>query len=267
MSGKFQEIRYTVEDGAATITLNRPQAYNAVTPEMRDELVLALQEAQRDDAVNVVILTGAGRTFCAGANPRNLKDRIEALPSIVERRNELRDTVHRVARAIAQLDKPLIAAVNGPAAGGGMDIATECDIRIASDQAKFRMAYVRMGVIPAEGGCYFLPRIIGASRAKELIWTARSMDAHEALRIGYVSRVVAQDDLMPVARELAQQIARGPAVAIQISKRLIYRCLHLNLDQALEATEQAMLVVRSTEDAKEGPRAWVEKREPRFQGR
>lgn len=263
----FQEILYDIQDGVATITLNRPQNYNAMTPLMHGELEAALADARRDDAVKVVILTGAGRAFCAGANPRNLKSRIEALPTIAERRHELKDSVHRVPRAIGALEKPLIAAVNGPAAGGGMDMATECDIRIASTEAKFRMAYVRMGVIPAEGGCYFLPRITGASRAKELIWTARAVDAEEALRIGYVSRVVSPDELMPVTRDLARKIASGPAIAIQLSKRLIYRCLNMTLDEALESTEQAMMVVRSTEDAKEGPRAWMEKREPVFKGK
>lgn len=142
-----------------------------------------------------------------------------------------------------------------------------CDIRIAADTARFGMTYVRMGLIPGDGGCYYLPRIVGIARALDLIWSARLFDAEEALRIGYVSEVVPTEELMGYTREYALRLARGPAVAIQLAKRLVYRSLELDVDQALEMAQGAMTIARSTEDAREGPRAWVEKREPQFKGR
>jgi len=187
--------------------------------------------------------------------------------SLAQRRHFLRDSVHRVPRTAATLDKPYIAAINGAAVGAGMDMASMCDIRIAADSARFSMAYVRMGLIPGDGGCYFLPRIVGLAKALELIWTGDIIDAQEALRIGYVSQVVAADQLRQHTREFALRLARGPAVAIQAAKRLVYRSLQTGLSHALELAESAMLVCQTTEDAREGPRAFVEKREPQFKGR
>lgn len=260
----FRDILYTKTDGIATITLNRPQALNALTYQMAEECVAAIEDAKQDDEVKVVILTGAGRGFCAGMEIREVKP--EEF-SIIKDRNYLRETLHRMPRALASLEKPFIGAINGVAVGAGMDMASMCDIRIASDTAKFGMTYVRMGLLPGDGGCYYLPRIVGIARACELIWTGRIFDAQEALTMGYVSQVVPSAELMAATTELSSRLARGPSVAIQLAKRLIYRCLELDLDKALEATEQAMLVVRSTEDAREGPQAWVEKREPAFKGR
>ena len=172
-----------------------------------------------------------------------------------------------MARAVTNLTKPYIGSVNGAAVGGGMDMVSMCDIRIASDRAKFGMVFVRMGVIPASGGCYFLPRIVGVANACDLIWSGRIMDAQEALRMGYVSRVVPHDELPAATKEITSQLAKGPSVAIQLVKRLIYRGLELDIDKSLEDHNTAMLIVERTEDAKEGPRAWVEKREPIFKGR
>lgn len=270
---ELKDILYTKEDGIATITLNRPQALNAVTPRMHQEWTEAIGDAKLDPQVKVLIVTGAGRVFCAGGNLRLMvpKDLDPNSPtgaaSLTERRNYLRQTAQLVSRALSDFDKPYIGAINGAAAGGGMDMASLCDIRIASEQARFSMAYIRMGMTPVNGGCYLLPRIIGIARACELIWTGRTIDAEEALRIGYVSRVVPHDELMPATRELALQLAKGPSVAIQLSKRLIYHCLNLDFLSAIEAHEWTMKLADHTEDAKEGPRAWAEKREPQFKGR
>ena len=186
---------------------------------------------------------------------------------MVDKRKLMRQTSHRVPRALAEFVKPYIGSINGPAIGAGMDLASMCDIRIASDKAKFGTGYVRMGSIPASGGCYYLPRIVGPAKACELIWTGRIIDAQEALAIGYVNKVVPHEELAAATKELALQLAKGPTVAIQLAKRLIYRCQYMELDDALEAHEMGMLVIQSTEDAQEGPRAWVEKREPLFKGR
>ncbi|MDP2948454.1 MAG: enoyl-CoA hydratase-related protein [Chloroflexota bacterium] len=266
----FEQIIYDKSDGIATITLNRPERMNAFTNRMLEEWATALADARDDDDVRVVVVTGAGLGFCSGMDVRETeagRGLWDPQASLAQRRHFLRDSVHRVPRTVATLDKPYIAAVNGAAVGAGMDMASMCDIRIAADSARFSMAYVRMGLIPGDGGCYFLPRIVGLAKAVELIWTGDIIDAQEALRIGYVSQVVAADQLMQHTREFALRLARGPAVAIQAAKRLVYRSLETNLNHALELAESAMLVCQTTEDAREGPRAFVEKREPQFKGR
>ena len=268
----FEEILYEKADGVATITLNRPERMNAFTQTMIREWAQALEDARLDADVRAVIVTGAGRGFCAGADLRGGSGlaevaRREGPPSAANLRNWLRDSVHYVPRQVALLDKPYIAAVNGPAVGAGMDMASMCDLRIASQEARFAMLYVKVGLVPGDGGCYYLPRIVGLAKALELIWTGDFIDAQEALRLGYVSKVVPADDLMAEARELAGRIARGPAVAIQLAKRLVYRGLDSDAQEALEAASQAMAIVQTTEDAREGPRAFAEKREPQFRGR
>ena len=187
--------------------------------------------------------------------------------TLVERRKGMLEGFPKMGRILADMDKPYIAAVNGAAVGAGMEITNMCDIRIASEKASFSMAFIRMGMIPAGGGCYYLPRIVGTAKACELIWTGRRLYAQEALEIGYVSKVVPPDELEAATKELATQIARGPSVAIGLDKRLIYRCLNLDLEDALDATVSALLIAQSTEDAAEGPKAWLEKREPQFKGR
>ena len=267
---EFEQIRYDKSEGIATITLNRPERMNAFTPKMLDEWLAALQDAHLDAETRVIILTAEGRGFCTGMDVQAQAQGQGLLPqgrSPAAARNFLRDTVHRIPRLVAQLDKPYIAAVNGAAVGAGMDMASMCDVRIAADTARFGMTYVRMGLIPGDGGCYYLPRIVGMARALDLIWSGRLFDAEEALRIGYVSEIVAADELMAHTREYALKLAKGPAVAIQLAKRLVYRSLDVGVEQALEMAQQAMTIAQNTEDAREGPRAFVEKREPEFKGR
>jgi 2-(1,2-epoxy-1,2-dihydrophenyl)acetyl-CoA isomerase len=266
----FEQITYEKADHIATITLNRPERMNAFTAQMIDEWYAALLDANTDQEVRVVIVTGAGRGFCAGADVSgrgpigNLMDRDRTM---VENRNFLRDGVQRIPRLVSIMEKPYIAAINGPAAGAGMDMASMCDIRFAADTARVGMTYVRMGIIPGDGGAYYLPRIVGMAKALDLIWTGRMIDAQEALAIGYVSAVVPADDLMSYTRAYAEKLVKGPAVAIQQAKRLAYRSLDATLDAALDLAGQAMFVAQSTEDAREGPRSFAEKREPEFKGR
>jgi enoyl-CoA hydratase/carnithine racemase len=268
----FEQILYEKANGVATITLNRPDRMNAFTNTMIREWAQALEDVRLDPDVRAVIVTGAGRGFCAGADLRGesgLQNTAGAggLPAAADRRNWLRDSVHYVPRAVALLDKPYIAAVNGAAVGAGMDMCSMADIRIASEAARFSMGYVKVGLVPGDGGCYYLPRIVGMAKALELIWTGDFIDAQEALRIGYVSRVVPADQVLPAVRELAEGIAQGPAVAVQLAKRLAYRGQTQDVGEALEAAGQAMAIVQSTEDAREGPRAFAEKRQPQFRGR
>jgi enoyl-CoA hydratase/carnithine racemase len=265
----YEQIIYTKDDGIAIITLNRPQVLNAFTPVMIDEWVRAIEATKLDPEVRVVIVTGAGRGFCSGADVRSFRERehTDGNP-VVDGRYWLQHSVHRVPLALRTLDKPYIAAVNGPAAGAGMDMASMADLRIASETATFTMSYVNVGIVPGDGGCYYLPRLIGVARALDLIWTGRTIDAQEALQIGYVSQKVPPDQLMDTATTYAKKLARGPQVAIELAKRLVYEGLETNnLFKELRSAEHAMLIARATEDAIEGPRAWAERRPPQFTGR
>jgi enoyl-CoA hydratase/carnithine racemase len=265
----YEQIIYTKDDGIAIIILNRPQVLNAFTPLMIDEWVQAIEAAKLDPEVRVVIVTGAGRGFCSGADVRSFRERehTDGNP-VVDGRYWLQHSVHWVPLALRTLDKPYIAAVNGPAAGAGMDMASMADIRIASEAVRFTMSYVNMGIVPGDGGCYYLPRIIGVARALDLIWTGRTIDAQEALQIGYVSLVVPAEQLMDTVVTYAKKIAKGPQVAIELAKRLVYEGLETdNLFKELRSAEHAMLIARATEDAIEGPRAWADKRPPQFRGR
>jgi enoyl-CoA hydratase/carnithine racemase len=265
-----EQITYEKADGIATITLNRPERMNAFTPVMLNEWLEALTDAHTDDDVGAVILTGTGRGFCTGADVSrdgeglSLVDRSR---THVDNRNFLRDSVQRIPRLVSIMEKPYIAAVNGAAVGAGMDMASMCDMRFAAESARFGMTYIRMGLIPGDGGCYFLPRIVGLAKALDLIWTGRLFDAQEALAMGYVSAVVPADELIAYTREYAMRLVKGPAVAIQQAKRLAYRSQELSLDAALDLAQQAMFIAQSTEDSREGPRAFVEKRDPQFKGR
>jgi 2-(1,2-epoxy-1,2-dihydrophenyl)acetyl-CoA isomerase len=196
----FEEILYEKADGVATITLNRPERMNAFTPTMIREWAQALEDARLDGDVRVVIVTGAGRGFCAGADLRAGSGagvaevaRTEGPVSAADRRNWLRDSVHAVPRQVALLDKPYICAANGPAVGAGMDMCSMADIRIASDTARFAMSYAKVGLVPGDGGCYYLPRIVGLARALELIWTGDFVDAQEAYREGAGRRTPARE--------------------------------------------------------------------------
>lgn len=260
----FEHIKYDKEQGIAIITLNQPKLLNAFTARMGDEWIAALHDAKDDPKVRVIMVTGAGRAFCAGGNPRDLFASREYYRKGQE--PPFMMNTEGLTRLLLELDKPYIGVINGPCVGGGMELANLCDFRIASDQARFSMAFVRMGEIPFSLGCYALPRIVGLPVALELMWTGRFFDAEEALRLGYVNRVVPMGDLMPAALELATQISRGP-YSIRLMKRLTYECLNMDVHQALLAHRQTNIMACSTEDALEGPRAWIEKREPVFQWR
>lgn len=257
----FHDIIYTKDQGIATITLNVPRLLNAFTALMGQEWIAAMQDAKEDPNVRVIMLTGAGRAFSAGGNPRYLLASREYY-----RKGQEPDFLFdagTMKHVLEGLDKPYIGVINGPCVGGGMELANMCDFRIASNRARFSMAFVRMGEIPFSIGCYMLPRIVGLPMSLELLWTGRFFEAEEALRIGYVNHVVPHEELMPTAMELATQIARGP-YSIKLMKQLTYNCLDMDLEQAFVAHRHTVMLACSTEDAIEGPRAWLEKREPMF---
>ncbi len=257
----YTDIMYTVGDGIATITLNRPQALNAETSTMLRGWMEALRQSQDDPAVKAVVVTGAGRAFCAGADLNPSRTASDSVAT------GLGPEESAFPECVQALEKPYLAAVNGAAVGGGMDLVSWCDIRIASEKARFGMVFVRLGAIPAVGGLYTLPRIVGTARALELIWSGRVFDAPEALAIGYVSQVVPPDQLLPVTYELAARIARGPSLAIREAKRLVYRGLGQGMTEALLEERAAWTEkIGPSEDHREGIRAWREKREPVFGG-
>jgi 2-(1,2-epoxy-1,2-dihydrophenyl)acetyl-CoA isomerase len=262
----YKCLLYDVEDGVATLTLNRPERLNALGDTLREDLHDAVIHAAADPEVRVMIVTGAGKGFCAGGDVKAMNDGKErgAARPLMDKVAPGRD---RTVLALRDAPQPIIAAVNGAAAGAGMNLALACDIRLASSAAKFAQAFVKRGLHPDWGGTYFLPRVVGAAKACELIFTGEIIDAQEALRLGIVSAVHAPDELMPAAQAIARKIAAGPPIAIRLAKRAIYHSLDCDLRQALEFETYAQNICFETEDAREGISAFVEKRPPAFRGR
>ena len=261
----YQDIIYTEENGIATMTLNRPDKMNAFSPGMQDSMYRVVENVSRDETVRVLIITGAGRAFCSGADVKAMAEGFDR-PAPQERPRE--PVTERISLHVLmqKCEKPIIAAVNGAAAGGGLDLALACDIRIASDKARFAELYIRRGMIPATGGTYYLPRLVGIDKACQLIWTGDMIDAREAERIGLVTTVVPHEELENATRELAEKLAKGPPRAIQKSKRAIYQGLDMDLESTLKHVNSLVRELQQSDDHKEGARAFVEKREPVFRG-
>src|SRR6266404_5073024 len=218
----YKCLLYEVKDAIATLTLNRPERLNALGDTLRDDLYDAVLRASQDADVRVIVVTGAGKGFCAGGDVKAMNEVKEgrAERPLIDRVAPLRD---RVLLAMRDAPQPVIAAVNGAAAGAGMNLALGCDIRLASTAAKFTQAFVRRGLHPDWGGTYFLPRVVGMAKACEMIFTGAVIDAAEALRLGIVSQVLAPEELLPAAQTLARAIAAGPPIAIRLAKRGLYR--------------------------------------------
>lgn len=260
----YEQILVEVSAGVATLTLNRPERLNAYTPQMRREISAAFAECERDDNVRVIVVTGAGRGFCAGAD-------VSAGTSAFDRSTDP-EYLERLAaeRAASQrpweLSKPIIAAINGPAVGVGITMTLQWDIRIAAESAKIGFAFVRRGLIPEALSTWFLPRLIGVSRAAELLYSGRTLTAREALEYGVVGRVVADAELLPTVQGLAQDIATNAApVSVALTKRLIWHNLtQPDLYQA-EGIEQRLFTWAGQQsDAREGVQSFLEKRPPRW---
>ncbi|MFC1928674.1 enoyl-CoA hydratase/isomerase family protein [Chloroflexota bacterium] len=263
----YEDLLLEKEGGIATITLNVPEKLNALTENMRISLPLAVDEIAKDDKVRVVIVTGAGRGFCSGADVRRQAARVAGEVTEVSR-HTLLDIVGKLADIFPKLEKPVIAAVNGPCVGAGFSIAMSCDIRIASDIARFASAFIWRGLGPDTGMTHFLPTTVGTSKALELMFTGEMISAAEAERLGIVSRVVPPDELMKTARELAAKIAQQAPIAVELTKKIVWRGLLEKLTRQLDLETYAQRICLQTEDHRESVRAFLEKRpQPQFKGK
>lgn len=261
MGTEFAALRWEVSDRVGTITLNRPDALNSLDATLKRELASVLREADRDQDVRAVVLTGAGRAFCAG---QDLKERLE--PDAVPLDVEVRERYVPIIKAMRRLSKPIVGAINGVAAGAGASLAFACDFRIAAEGATFVLAFGKIGLVPDSGASWFLPRLVGMAHAAELVYLPDPMPAEEALRIGLVSRVVHGAELMPHAQGLADRLAQGAPKAMALTKRALARSLEVGLDEALDHEASLQGIAGRTADHAEGIAAFLEKRPPRFSG-
>ncbi len=261
-----QDIRYEVTDRIATVTLNRPDKLNAFTRRMRDELIAAFERADADDDVRVVIVTGAGRAFCAGADLSAGAATFDYAKRDAAGLKDHRDGGGRVALSIYALKKPVIAAINGPAVGVGVTMTLPMDVRIASSAARFGFVFARRGIVPEACSSWFLPKVVGLSRAAEWLYTGRVFDAAEALAGGLVSRVVPPGELLPAARALAREIADNTsAVAVALARQMLWRMA--GADHPMEAHKvdsRGIFAMGASPDVAEGIAAFKEKRPARF---
>ena len=262
---EYKDIIYKKEGGVATMTLNRPEKMNALSVGMRESMYRVIDDISQDKAVRVLIITGAGRAFCSGMDVQTLNDNANR-PRNAERPVETTSQSVSVHVLMRKCEKPIIAAINGTAVGAGLDLALACDIRITSDKARFSEIYIRRGLLPAEGGIYLLPRLVGMDKACELIWTGDMIDAKEAERIGLVTRVVPHDELEITTRELAEKLAKAAPLAIQRAKRALYAGLEMDFEASMKYIQSLMREIQQSADHKEGTRAFLEKREPVFRG-
>lgn len=259
---EFKTIIYEKSDGIGIITLNRPKSMNAISERLIKELNMVIDEIERDEEVRTVIFTGSEKVFAAGADIKE----VGGIGTPVEAHRFV-NSVQSLFNRIESLEKPVIAAVSGLALGGGCELALTCDLRIVTENARFGLPEIKIGVMPGGGGTQRLPRLIGAGRAKELLYTGDPIGADEAYRIGLVNKVVSLDSLMDEAKKMATKLARQPAIALKMIKTSVNKGLSMDLQSALAYEACCFETLFSTEDQKEGMKAFVEKRLPLFKGK
>ena len=260
----FEQISWEVPHGVGWIRLNRPDKLNALTSRMSDEILEALDAARGDPSVRCVVITGEGRGFSAGQDLKEFQERGLDQLDVAE---HLRSGYNRMITAVTELPTPVVAGVNGVAAGAGLSLACACDVRIASDQARFLQAFVKIGLVPDSGGNYLLPRVVGPAKALELSLTGEQIDAAEALRIGLVNKVVPADEFSAELERYAKALATGATRAMAAVKRLVRQGAASSLPETLEFEAVTQAELASSEDFAEGVRAFLEKRPPKFTGR
>jgi enoyl-CoA hydratase len=263
---EFQTILFEVRDQIGFVTFNRPESMNAINRQMARELVDACKQMEEDNAIRIAIFAGAGdRAFSAGMD---LKERAETAFSPIERRNQkLSQTIHTQSRAIAAMTKPTIAAIRGYCVGGGLEMALACDMRVAAEDAKLGLAEVRRGLIPGAGGTQRLPRLVGVAKALEICLTGDNVSGSEALRLGLVNIAVPTSEVIKAAEDLASRILKGAPVSVAFIKEAIRKGVELPLEEGLRLEADLSAMLATTEDSKEGPRAFAEKRAPVWKGR
>jgi len=260
---EYSAIGFEHDGGVATITLNRPEAFNSLNFAMAQELFDAAHRCDADPAIRAVLITGAGRAFCGGGDLKSFAAQADVPRHLKEVTTYLHGAVSRLARS----EKPTIAAVNGAAAGAGFSLMLACDLALAAQSARFTMAYTKAGLSPDGSSSYYLPRIVGLRRALELTLTNRVLGAEEALAWGIVTRVLPDEDLLPAARALAAELAEGATLAFGKSKELFRQSFSESLETQMENETQAIAALASTADYREGSAAFFEKRAPKFTGR
>ena len=261
----YEQIIVTEDSGITTITLNRPEKLNALAGHMRRDLAEALEAAGAERSAHVVVITGAGRAFCAGGDVAAMSELIERQDT--EEFSRLLGAARRVVTAIRQMTKPVIASINGPAFGAGCNLALACDLRIAATTATFSQSFAKVGLHPDWGGTYFLPRLVTPNKACEMFFLGETMDANEALRLGVVNKVVEPDQLEAATRKLAERLRHAPAIALAAAKQAVYASQAAELEEMLRFETESQMRCFESQDAAEGCKAFLEKRTPKFTGR
>ncbi len=254
-----QEILFKKEDGIATIVLNCPERKNSFSMEMIDRWAEALLEWRTDPEVKVIVLTGAGDAFCSGVYFAPSSEGTATEDTPFEFKSRLWDRIHRIPLTLEDIDKPVIAALNGVAVGAGLDMALMCDLRFAAESARFSEGYIKVGYVPGDGGAYYLPRLVGVAKALELFWTGDFISAAEAERIGMVNRVFPAEKLMEETYKFARRLAEGPTKVIQMMKRAVYQSSRTDLRTALDLVSSHMGVIFETPDSREARKASISK--------
>jgi 2-(1,2-epoxy-1,2-dihydrophenyl)acetyl-CoA isomerase len=261
---KYANLGYSIRDGVASISLNRPEAYNALNLEMTRELFIAAIRADDDASVRAIILTGAGKAFCGGGDVKSFADAGAGAPSVLK---ELTTYLHAAISRLCRARKPVLTAINGVAAGGGMSLALTGDLVLAAESARFTMAYSKIAAAPDGSSTYFLPRLIGMRRAFELYYTNRVLSAREAMDWGLVNRVHADAELAAAAQTLAAELAQGPTYAFSRARELLQRSSEESLETPMELEAQAIAACGSTRDFQRAVVAFTKKETPKFEGR
>jgi enoyl-CoA hydratase/carnithine racemase len=254
-----EHLKFCVADGIARIVLDRPDRMNAFTFQMIDAWAEALERCRTDDTVRVVIVTGSGASFCSGGDIVEMGDRLDHTPE--QRKAELFQRIERIPLALEDLDKPVIAAVNGVAAGAGMDLALMCDIRYAAQSARFAETYIKVGLVPGAGGAHFLPRLVGVAKALELFFTGEFVDAQEALRLGIVNKVFPDAALMDEVEKIARRICEAPPLTLRMIKRAIYQGMRNDLRTNLDLISSHYAVITATQAHKDLVRGFIAARD------
>lgn len=270
-------LLYLKEGYLARIILNRPEKYNAFSLPMIKKWAEALEDAQKDSTIRVIVLTARGKAFCSGGDTEAMlrgrgfvacDEKGEAWgDKAIDRKRSLTENIHKIALALDRMDKPVVCGINGVAVGAGLDMALMCDIRVAAEDARLSAGYVKAGLVPGDGGAFYMPRLVGTAKALELLWTGDFISAQEAEKIGMVNKVVPSAELEQATLELAKRIADSPPVCVQMIKRAVYSGQRTNdLRTALDLISSQMAIVTEMSDHKEGLAALKEKRKPEFTG-